>query len=425
MGKTTLVKQIFTEKPELVHVYLNCDDLVSSSDLFIRITRDLNRKLANNKRKKVLPSKMMGLDDFRERLEELSEIVQKLPSKHSKIFVILDNIEQWKRTFILDCIVTLSTLSELLNLVLISSESVLDMIEHIKSVSSRFRIQDRSLEIEVTQWGKNDIIDMILRTPPTKHVALYQMFVKNAVTIHPSRSANFVSMKNYCQTQFTEFVELCKSEFGDGSPEDSNSSDEKLIESSIRRHPTIVQKLIRQFVGQTESAEPGQDNMRWLARDQQIVMSMGVLIVAIYVAAYTKTSDDKRNFVRYQKKVKTRKSTLQHLEDEDPASRTFTMERVIQLYRRLFELAQPREPSDEQDNGGSSSPERDTLDRHTIPDSVLGDLQFLEDLKMVHIYSGDGLDSTTRFKIAGHMTRDYVERIAQQVDLSLDQLHGL
>lgn len=427
VGKTTLVKEFFEANPEFIQVYFDCHLISSTSDLYIGILRELNVKLNINVKDKEVPSKIIGVDDFRDRIEDLSAKAERRSQddceKTVRFYVILDNVHYWKKSFILDCIVAIEKSSSSLTPILISDENIFHLMDHMKSVFNRSRIQDNTINIEIPSWEKIDIQNVILRCKPQNHVAMYELFVANAVPVlYPKETKNFASIRNCCQSNFQGFLEYYQHEVHKLDKKTLTMTGKKLDDYCLKRLPHIIQRLTFQFMDLLKGGSKLKDSTATydeLYKDREVNLNLGVLIVALFVAAYTNSSDDRRNFVRYQKKLKTRK-TRARAEDEENVSRTFTMERVIQIYKQLSEFSKPCEDQDDQSSQGI-----DVANQTYLPDSVLSDLKFLQDLKIIKIYAGDGLDSLTRYKIGSHITRDYVERIAQQVDLSLNQIYGL
>lgn len=410
-GKTTLVKQFFKERPDLIQVYLDCDELTSPSDLLIRITNGLAEQITKNKN--VKPQKLMNNEDFYIRITELAEKAPKEGRVPGKFFVILDNVHRWKKTFIFDNILMIETLSSMIHLVLISDENMANLIDYVKAPSTRAHILDRAVNIEILAWEKNDIIDLILQDLPKRYKTIYKIFVKIIVPLfHENRTKNFLWIRNYCQLHFEDFINYYQNNLN-GPVDDKKISTMSSEESKALS--TAVTELGIRFWEQIKKTGGFTTDSHWYAIDQEVTLNKSILIIAVYIAANTSVVDDRQNFVRYQKKTKMRKEAPP-MDDEENETKTFTMERIIQIYRALTKLSAPSDRSDEAQTSSDTDLKPEPFD-----DSILSDLQFLEDIRMVQIYSGDGIDSLTRYKIGGHVIREYVERIAKQADFTLSQ----
>lgn len=409
VGKTTLVQNVL-KNSDYVYTYVNCCTIATSSALFIKICRSLSDKL-QSKRKllRKIPDKVMGAQDCADFCDELKTEVEK--ENRAKIFVVLDEVDLLQKTALMDSLYALLTCSSI-NLILISRESPDQMCMHIKNSTMTIRFRDRCDTIEMKYWEKQELVEVILQQEPTDHVDLYRKFVHNVVNIlYIQNTRDFRELRKFCQTNFDKFIEYHNKRTQESAVKNTPSGDRKsrrgLSRATNETHenPAYIMNIINSFIQNCDELKVGHlSQSSYSDLDKKCNFGTSILIVAAYICGHTTPACDIRNFVKLQKK-KMKLPKIKEVEN----SKIFTLERMLQVFRSLAQLAREDENFNELD----------------FRDSILRDVRLLEELTMLKIVTGDGLDTSTRYKISSILTREYVERIAKQCYIELQHFVGL
>lgn len=408
VGKTAIVEYVLNFDENYKYSFINCNtvDTVTSNQFYATIINDLSSKLG----KKVTKVKINSARDFIDAFEELN----KFKSRYDKLIVALDRIEFLKKSSILDCLTILATVPNL-KLIFISTESASSIIQdYFKSQWLQSSLATRLVSVELAPWQKKDIIHQICKIEPFKEPELYRKFVNNIVQIvYNSNTKDFVELRSYCQENYCKFIDFYKRERNEylrkKEPKLRKKSDEeldKLKESyDIQLSREYENHILASFLASFKNI--CQDRDVWSSAevntDAKIEMEKGILIVAAYIAANTKPSDDKRNFVRFQKKK------LKKEDDNYHQMKPFTLERLVQIYKALC-----------YDSSGQARG-----DMFDIPDSLLSVVKTLEDLKIITLTGGDGFDAQSRFTLSKHLTRDYFKKLADTNEIQINHYFGL
>jgi len=416
VGKTTFVTRFLDKEKCYVYAHINCYHVATPTKLYSCIAESLGTGHKIRARGRTETSLIRSLLDFKEFFQDYHQSVTK-NTRTTRIFVILDHVELFKRTSLMEAVVSLSTIPDML-LILIT-ESVYETLDTIKAAAPRLRIQNRTSIIELAPWTKSDLIQLILLQPPRQFDDLYRKFVNNVVAIVHSKNTNDpVEIRSFCQENFGTFIEFYKTRIkalakknGMLDSDSSDISDSELEEYSV--DSMYISSSICSFLDSFKTMVARKDIRSIDQRNLDIKVALGtnIMIVAAYVAAYTRPSHDKRNFVKFQKKRLPKRANSDYVSTVS-SNRPFTLERLLQIYACLNNLSR-----------GISDDGKENSMNHL--DSIASDVKLLQDLSILKCVGGDGLDSLSRFRISDRVERDYVQRSAQQVDLSLTNIYGL
>lgn len=418
VGKTTMAKLVFQENEQFLYAYVSCYDVSIPSQLYTRICNQFHSKM--NVRTKQQAGKLIGsyyidkpvsVQDFPNYCKEYDKIARN--KRYKKLFVVIDQIELLRGTPLMDSIALFVTIP-CLSLIIITNKSPTKVVNYMSNSRIILIAQDRMLPIFVGTWSKADTIEAILESPPSRGAQLYKTFVTNVVTlVYMTSTKNVREIKLYCQENFEEFLSYYKDKVKDRMRKRSHESDEYETNSTcIDLDDQDVSKgytanLTASFLQSFKVMIQKRDMNSWRSNDVEtkLPLNTSTLMVAAYVAAHTKPSDDKKNFVKYQRRLTRREKR----DGVDIQSRVFTLERLIHIYLALMRRSLGEE------------------NLHNIwnNDFVLSDVERLESLNILQIHSGDGISSDTRYKLSSCVRRSYIERIARHSELNLDHIHGL
>lgn len=415
VGKTRLAKTALEAKENHIYAHVDCHDVATPSQLYVDVYTKLQCKLKTRTLRKKTINKMMSIQDFVGLYEEMNGDAMEKGVR--KLYLVLDNVDCLKRTVMMDAIVALTHVRHLY-FILISETPAFDFLDYIKSPAARLRIQDRINEIQLPPWTKDDIIEAIIEDEPICHEDLYYRFVHNVVSIfYAHHTRDFNELKLYCQENFAKFLNVYRNHVRNLIIKHNRISEDMEISDSDIEEYELPQTSLTSIIGSFLECLAGDIKPKELhASDlcesaKQICLCQATLIVAMYVASYTKASDDKRNFVKYQRRSANRRSTV-HSREIEAIAKPFTFERLLHIYQRMLLLIRGRSDFDD-------------LCSSDYQDDMLSDISFLEGRNIIQMVGGDGIDSQTRYKISNHINRDYVNRLAIQVGLSLDTIYGI
>lgn len=426
-GKTTIVKKVFNE--DFVDVYLSayvdCYSIPSQAKLFSTIyqayssTLNLSKTRAH-KTKTRLPdsSGPANLADFPRLLNEYHDIAKE--KGYRGLFIVLDHVDVFEKTNLMDSFVALcrAVTQNLisLRLVVVSYEDPSDIVHYItqKSVAIGLSFQDRMQVVSCSVWSREDTVDWIMSLPPKLDELhdLYAKFVRNIVTlVYTSDSRDPRQIRMYCQQNFADFLDYHRNKTKEQIKKilklgtDETIEDEVVEEYTLGVHHNTA--LVQSFLNNQNSlSDKKRSDFRWTHENSEVKMTINTatMIVASYLAAYTRPADDKWNFVRYQaRKAKSRDTTSNNV------NKPFTLERLVQIYIQLLQ---------------KSVGERKL---HIIynNDCALADVERLENLNILQHQGGYELSSEARYKLSPSIKRAYVERLAQHNNLSLEWFRGV
>lgn len=430
VGKTYFIKQTLSNTPGYVYTYINCNNVTTPSQLYVDIARSLSKHLGS--RAKDLGNyrdKLMGIIELRSLIARYCELMplvkftgdkKKISGQTAiqKLFIVFDQVELLRRTSMIDTLIPLFCLRAdfkyAIGIILISCETICDFLNYLKNPNMKVRILDDSTVINLNYWSKEQTVAMILEQHPKKFGHLYERFVHNVVeVVYDVNTKDFRELRSFCQEKFENFLSRCKRKIYDRHKEnDPNSPDfeEFNLDNCDLSDEKILNAIMSSFLTSFKSILHRKDVRSWNQSDtdRKVVINTSILIVAVYVAAFTSATDDKRNFVRYQRRQSKRMRT----EQCDKKSKPFTLERLLHIYYSLSKLSR----------GTANEEEVKATD---LLDSVLSDIQLLEDLDIIHIVTGDGLDSLTRYKMSHSVSKKFVEILAKQTDTPLTDIFGL
>lgn len=404
-GKTFLARKALSDDRSIVHVYIDCNLITNPSKFYIKILNSLRTKLRLPKlMRRCQDIKVLSFLDFRFSFE--SDIVTRIADR--KIYIILDDVDIFTGTSMLDCLVALSNTKKL-NLLLISVDNPNDFLAGIRSQSSRKNIHDRLSIIQLFLWTNNDVINTICLDGPVKGSELYGLFVNNVVNLLcKNTTRDFREIKTLCRVEFPnfymhymqrymEFVKLKEGIEHDLTVEDLTENfelDRQVISSFLASYikPLANKYGNKSLLGSTETKV-----------DRRVVINTSIMMIAVYIAAYTKPSDDKRNFVLFQKRKVSRPKESESIDKARP----FSLERLVHIYDGLVCSIKGEQKGE------------------ILYDSTMGDIQLLEDLNIIKMVSGDGIKADTRFKISSTVRREHVAKLANQIRFDMNSIYGL
>lgn len=416
VGKRTIVQKIFEDK-SLLHAYVNCYSITTPTKFFSVICQAFQSQLNILKAemgKTKLPEigKPVSSHEFGRYFKEYLRFANL--RKKKRLYVVLDHVEVFQKTNLMHCFTSLVSVKSL-SIIIITYEMPTDIVHYATRVSKTagIRVQDRIMPVVVQTWSKEDTIEWILSFPPRNEAEIYKRWVRNVVALaYLSDNRNPTQTLLYCQDHFGDFLKYYREktidqlrQFYPKNGDDTDIDDEDLEEYSKQKGHTInlVGAFLRSF---KKTIEDKRHTNVWTASDIEVKLqtNTAVLIIAAYVAAYTKPVDDRRNFVRLQKRTRQGKQS-----SCDFTSRPFTLERLYHIYRGLQRIIL----------GKSST--------HIIYDngSVLGDVERLENLNILIHLSGWSVHPEAKYRLSSCVKRDYVNRLAKNMDLDLEQIHGL
>lgn len=419
VGKTTLAQSIGVVYTDVLSVYLNCNFFSSPSKIYTYILKSLSVTLKYKGSMNL--DKLMGSSEF----ARLYEILERKSREdgNPRIYVILDQVELFYKTTMMDSIIALSKTPRLC-LMFCSTDSCDIFLNKISSDISRSRLGDMLNVIQLPAWSKSDIIDLICEGEPARFKTLYKKFVTNIVSIlYFSTTKNFVEIRNWCQANFEKFIEFYRTRMHEMAREERALDPGEIFEDDyLEEYSTKysgaqrLTNIIASYISSIEGLKPpeGRSDFNKLDRDRKLNITTSILVVAAFVAANTRPNDDKRNFVSFQKRRASSRS--QGFRD----TRNFPLERLLQIYKGLIIIS-------ERSNPEHACNEKDILKlrRSDLRNSVLSDVGLLEDLKMLEIVTGDGLNPDTIFKLSSLISYAFVNRLAHQVGLDLEHFHGI
>lgn len=424
-GKTYMVKKAFEEDYAEIYVsaYIDCYSVGSANRLYETICQSFTSTIdidQETRAKKRLPEigEPVNLPDVPKLMNKYHRLAVK--KGFETLFVIFDHVEVFNQTNLLDAFVSLCrAISQKLvpiRLVIISYEDPTDIIHTIvqKSAPVAVSLQDRMQVVSCSVWSKEDVASWILEQPPDSETMreLYIKFVKNVVTLVYTADGKVpIRVKQYCQSNFAKFLKYYKNKVKEHIRKSYNSEesieDELLDEYGLGAHmeTAVIQSFVNSYM-------PIQDKKKrrkvWTSNCPELRLNLNTaaMIVAAYVAAYTKPADDKWNFGGNLKRKPKSRGAPSH---EDCANRPFTLERLMQIYIRLM-----------QESVGERK-----LNIIFNNDSSLGDVERLQNVNILQHQSGWDISSEARYKLSPGVKRDYVQRLAEHVQLDLNWYRGL
>lgn len=419
VGKTTMTRVVLDRnKDQFVSCFIDCYDVATPTQLYTNICSGLNSSLNISKERdggKLInsfqPNKQTVLgQDFPNYCKEYYHVAGQ--KSFEKIFIVLDHIESFRGTSMMDSVALLLTV-RYINIIWITTRSPTDIIMYISNSSPGMSLvaQDKSLPIYVGCWSRADIIQVIMNSEPRTQVQLYKTFVNNVVNlVYTTNTKSVRDIKLYCQENFEHFLEFyqekvqekIRKDFGtDGDSDDSFEITTSITVNIIRSFLQSLKSMVRQYGLSSYNSEAQEKRIK-------LPVNTATLLVAAYIAAQTKLSDDRRNFVKCQKKSSKREGTRGHW---DKKSKQFTLERLLHIYLSLLRMSDGKV-------GG---------ELHLIQnnDNILSDIERLENLNILKVCGGDGLSSDTKYKLSSYIRRDYINKLAAHANINLDYIHGL
>lgn len=389
-----MVETFFIENEEnYIGAWINCLEITTSSQLYHYICTSLLNSLPDNisdEDRQELEHNVSHLDDFYNLYHELVNA-----RGIARCYLIFDHVEILKKYSMSDCLIFISTIPNLYS-IWISTELPHSILSSLSNNSAASKLQDRMAVITVTPWDKADLIEVVLRQRPMCfNYDIYRKYVQNVVSIlYVDKTRDINEINTFCQENFERFLELCyEKNLIDLEDEESLINNSKLT--------AITTSFLTNYKSGITNFEDSLDGY-------SVHSSMRILLVAIYIAAHTKSSDDKYNFMKFQKRNPKGKSRTKEIVND---SQTFSLERVAQIYRKLAMRIY-----------GYNNEE---LAAVTLPDSLFGDLLYLRDLRYIQVVVGDGISSATRLKLARPLNYNYIDRLAQKCGLRLFEFSGL
>lgn len=374
VGKTTWVKKFLTDRKEILFAYVNCLLLTSPLELYNDIFTKFISELPCKQRTK-FAKKLTSVGDFRKFFVKFLPLARERDYKI--ICIVFDEIEAQEHETLTESLSLLSTVRNL-NLILISRTTISEFIDIFKCSTRCGQIESRIAIIDIPPLNVELMIELICKERPSHHDDIYDMYVNYVVNLlYHEKTIDLIEMRNFCQANFGKFIQ----EY-DSTPKTEVSKN-------------IMNAFLRSFVASI--TEQNQENNSWI--DKKVHLSMGMLIVAAYIAAHTGPAHDKQNFVMDQPKRFTRARNAYF-----KISGQFTQERLKQIHKFLMKMT---------DN-----------DSTWESDKVLKDIKILEDLGMIIMTYGDSLDSLARYKISNHITRTHYETLLKNYCIERE-IHGL
>lgn len=411
-GKTFLAKKALGEDRTIAYAYVDCDTITNPSKLFIEILGSLKRYLKIPRLSKV--PKVLGFSDF---ITLYRAIVNTARNKGiPNIYVTLDRFQKLLGTQVLDYLKALVDDGEI-GLVLISSEDPHHMLSDIQSFVAKCRIYRKLCFLQLSVWDKNDIVDTICLDEPKVMPDIYRKFVQNLVSVvYDANTRDFNDIKKLCRERFPHFCQLYSEKHKeniDGREEIIPKRRRKTL-ASTKEQPSepnafssdrksIIGTFIESFKDMMTQSELS--SRERVDIDRSVELSCSALILAAFIAAYTRPSDDKQNFIKFQKRKSTRRIQF----DLVAESKSFTLERLLHIHQGIL----------------SSNPRHGEVTETYVPDSALSEVQQLVDINMIEAVSSDVYSSHARYRLSSCVEREYVDRIAQQIEFSLDHVFGL
>lgn len=427
VGKTTLVLSVLSKRGSFngAQAYIDCHEIATPTKLYQSI---ISQFTTNGRETRVtLASQIQQVDSAL-----LVSKIELAYRRHNCLYLILDQVEQFKWTNLMDAFVVLATIPEI-NLLMISNEPAYDLLNYIKHPSIRLMIQTKLSVLELNPWTTVELSALISsEKPKADWQDTYSKFVNNMVVSQYELTKNLRELKFICQTNYGKFKEKLREELVRLYGKQKHYKTDELTEEYLMDFDLTAQNIMqafRMFLQDFKLIKQEEwDNNRSSKVDTSISQSMTFMIVSAYIAAYTTPTEDKRNFVKYQHRKLSRGRDGK---DHEREPKTFTLERLLQINRCLIHL-QGHEKTGNSDLDDSSCQEQQRDEncqaREKLPeifDSTLWDVELTERLGLIKVSSGDGVGPLTKYKISDQLTRQYVQRICKQIQLSLDDLHGL
>lgn len=394
VGKTTLVETFFSENEQkYIGAWINCLELTTSSQLYHSICNALLDSLPDD----LQEDNRQELEQNLSHLNDFYKLYHKLVTTKgiARVYLIFDNVETLKRVALFESLIFLSTIPDI-SCIWISIELPHSILGVISNNAAASKLQDRMAVVIVTPWDKTDLVEVVLkRRPSCFNYDIYRKYVQNVISIlYVDMTRDVNEINTFCQENFENFLDLC--------------SEKNVVDLENGNLPINNSKLTSLTSSLLINFRSGNNNFEDSLDGYIVHSSMRILLVALYIAAHTRASDDKYNFIKFQKrKSKSRSKSNEIFGD----SQTFCLERVVQIYRKLAFRTY-----------GYDS---DELAAVTLPDSLFGDLLYLRDLRYVQVVVGDGISSATRLKLARPLNYNYVDRLAQKCGLRLFEFSGL
>lgn len=418
VGKTTVATESLRHyEVDVMSIYLNCNSIASSTKIYSEILKSIRSKLKNNRSLTRLNlDKLMGASEFAKLFQKLE--IEAREAGYTKIYVLLDQVELFYKTPMMDTVVALSNTPDLY-LMFTSTDSCDLFLTAINPDTSRKRMRDKMSVIELKNLTKIQIIELIYTNKPVKFEKLYRKFVTNIVNIlYSNITNNLIEIETYCQENFENFLEFFKAKMNKiGRKENSLDPDETFDDDYLEEYtsksaggPTLG-KILASYLSSIDGLKPpeGMKDFNKIDNDRKLNFTTGILCVAAFVAANTSPSEDKRNFVKFQKrKISSRSKSMK-------LSKTFSLERLLQIYKGLIAAI----------NRDFVNPESKLYISTDHRNSVLSDVSSLEDRRMIELVTGDSLNPDSNYRLSNQISYAFVNRIAENFELDLKHLHGI
>lgn len=390
-GKTTLLKKILDEKVitnEIISVYIDCYLQTSVLKLLDEIREKLLKIFSNNalifdygqiSSKNIFFDFIKFLNLQRESSAEFGD---------HKIMIVLDHADFLEKCPLMDAIEILWNISQHVDpLKLLICTNDCYFLNYIKNFNVRADMKLCLSYIQVPPWAKDDLINVILQDMPKSHGDVYKKIVETTIQLffvknNPNTPRYITTLKPICQDNFINYIE------------------------KVENLKAFDYKKFVEVMDIGEFKEPNLERA-----DEQI--SMIILLVAAYVAAYTKPSHDKLNFVLFKKRNPSKR-----VAKSSDQSKPFTRERLLHIHRSLNMMV----------TGCDGSLDQEYLQQlNVLPDLVLEYVSILEQIFVLIRIGSDAnsLDSECKYRISARLNRSYIYKIAKRIDLELDQLCGL
>lgn len=409
VGKTTLLRYVLNSDSDFIYSYIDGNDnhIINSIQFYNRILDDLEGKLHEHKKQKTNPKKISSARDFVDAFEKLCEMRQ----SSQRLIVALDRIEFFKKTPLMDCLNVLATTANLV-LVIVTNGSACTVVEdYFKSDSLSISLQRRMINIQLSPWSKADIVKQICKDLPRQYPDLYKKFVNNVVQIaYNTNTRDYKDLKLYCQENYIKFVRFYRekrfNQIRERSPTARDMNDEEIEENYCNR--TSDNEIISSFFSSFKSITQERDmsSLANLNIDAKVELEKGIMIVAVYVTANTKPSDDKKNFVKLQKKRHKKEN-----QNGPNIARQFSLERLIHIYKELTLQVRGIEST--------------IKNPYKLTDDALGNVKMLEDLKIIQKIGSDIASSHTKFILSKNIGKGYIKKIAKNCGIQLEHYHGM
>lgn len=367
VGKTTIVKHVLASS-NCIYSFINCEKIATGSQLLNEICSQFLNQHSNNGIKRKYEDKIHGTSNFISFIQDYSM----LPGLKSfdRMIVAFDKAEQLTSASLLDTFLFLHTY--FLNIGIVCIANDFEFLQSIRSSGVISDIEARCDKIEIPPWSKEDVAQIIIQKSNINGTDIlvdeFDRFVNNVVITHYNTTTkDLLELKSICHDEFGEYM---------------TKENRKSILAPIH-------------VKQDKKA-PTKPN-------RTTDCSTLLFYVAAYIAAFTKPQHDKINFVREQRR---KKSKTPKFNEDRHKPKQFTLERLTHIHRVLWAYV--------------TIPHDDPLPEHT-----LRLINRMETIGIIRRVTGSDFDSLTRYKITPKLSLKFIQSIAECLEIPLDSFFGL